>query len=326
MEWFQAAFRLILIGIGILILSIVYIALIIRIYRLLQVKVARDHKIKLTNQGNVLSVFQLKVESPDPRLDFKLFYKDMPLIEIPETSIPEPTPGGYPVPAGSGKSPPTAGSSLDIAQTAGAGREIASKVGIIASFLGTIGNIIPGSLGNQLRSKGGAVRGVQTGTLKTTQAPLRTQQKFTALKMGGSRLTGAGTGGGSTARGHQNTVDYVQTAGKTPSGPEPGKTKPGQPGSEYWAQTKEVDPGESLSLTLRIDSRKRRYPEGSFLYILHSQQVSLEPANVQIPPVTSRGTVHFKPITAWRYWLPIIVCGLVVVLTFFSLSYYLRLY
>ena len=98
----------------------------------------------------------------------------------------------------------------------------------------------------------------------------------------------------------------------------------GKSGIEYQAQTKEVDPGESILLTLRIDSRKKkRIPEGSYLYTIHSQQISLEPASVQIPPISSRGTVHFKAVPTWRYWLPLIVCGLVVLAAILSLTYYI---
>jgi hypothetical protein len=49
----------------------------------------------------------------------------------------------------------------------------------------------------------------------------------------------------------------------------------------------------------------------------------LGPENEEIPPVTSRGTVYIKPIAEWRYWLPTIACGLVVVMTILSLSFYL---
>lgn len=330
MDWFLEAFRLILIGIGIFILSIVYILLVVGLYRILQVKIARVHKVNLTNQGNVPSVFQLKIESPDPRLLFRFFYQDVPLIEIPQILTPEPTPVGFPAPSGSrintgetGESHPSNDTSLNPAQTAVKGREIAGKVGMVASLLGTLGNLIPGSLGNQLRSKGASVRGVQTSTLKTVQEPLRTQQKVTALKKDSSRLTGTGTHQGTTSNLSPNTEGTGQTPLTTQSGLVPETARPDQTVGEYRAQTKEVNPGESLALTLCIDSKVKRISEGSYLYIIHSQQVSLEPANVQIPPVTSRGTVHFKQVTTWRYWLPTIVCGLVVVLTFLSLSYYL---
>jgi hypothetical protein len=330
MDWILEAFRLILIGIGIIILSSVYILLVVGLYRILLVKNTRNHKINLSNQGNVPSVFQLKIESPDPRLLFKFFYQDVPLIEIPQISTPEPAPVGYTAPSGSrintgesGESPPPTGSKLDTAQTAAKGREIAGKVGMVASLMGTLGNLIPGSLGNQLRSKGASVRGVQTSTLKTVQEPLRTQQKVTALKKDTSRLTGAGTRQGTTFNGSPNTEGPIRTPLTTQSGLVPETARPGGAVNEYRAQTKDVNPGESVSFTLQIDSKGKRIPEGSYLYIIHSQQVSLEPASVQIPPVTSRGTVHFKPVSTWRYWLPIIVCGTVVVLTFLSLSYYL---
>jgi len=327
MTWIQAAFRLMLMGGVILILSAIYIVLIIRFYRYLQVKVARDHIIKLINQGNVRSVFQLKVESPDPRLHFKLLYKGMPLVEIPENPVPEPTSAVYEASdttttlrSEPGKKAARNGSKLSTSQVTDTGREIAGKAGVLASLLGTIGGLIPGSLGTQLRSKGASVRRVQASTLKTTQAPVRTQQKINALKMDSSKLARTGNGLGSPTRGDVNTPEYGQTVGESPSVKGPDIKRSRRPVSEYQAQTKDVEPGEALSLTLRIDSKVKHHLEGSYLYIVHSQQVPLEPANIEIPQVTTRGTVHFKPVSFWRYWLPLMVCGLVVIVTLFSLS------
>ncbi len=326
MEWIQAAFRLSLIGIGILILSVIYIALMIRLYRFLQVKVERDHKIKISNQGNVRSIYQLTVESPEPRLRFKLSSKGMPLIEIPEAAIPE----VYTAPtdpinhqSGSGKGSAIKSSNLDTAKAAATGREIAGKAGVVASFLGTLGNLIPGSLGNQIRSKGASVRGVQTRTLQTTQEPIRTQQKVAALKKNSGRLTGGRSDKGDPTNENRISAGDQQEAAVTSWQPETSTTRNGQPSSNYRVQTNEVGPGESLSLSLHIDSKKWRNPGGSYLYTIHSQQVSLAPTDIEIPPVTSRGTVHFKSVTAWRYWLPITICGLLVVMTFLSLFYYL---
>jgi hypothetical protein len=330
MAWIQTAFRLCSIVLVTLTLSMVYIILIIRLYQYLQVKIARDHKIILTNQGNVLSIFRLKVESPESRLQFKLFHKDIPLVETPLPPTPEPIPIEHPVTAGrreisdeSGKGTPRGGSNLSATKAAEAGRDVSGKVGIVASLLGTLGNLIPGSLGNQLRSKAASIRSVQTSTLQTTQEPLRTQRKVTALKMDGSRITGTGPKPGTAAWATTDSIDYVHTPVHIRPQKEPGTVISGRPGGEYWAQTKEVGPGESLSLTLRIDSKGKRHLAGSFLYLIHSQQVSLESAKIEIPPVTSRGTVYIKPIAEWRYWLPTIVCGLAVVMTILSLSFYL---
>jgi hypothetical protein len=189
--------------------------------------------------------------------------------------------------------------------------------------LGGLGNLLPGSLGNKLKSQGAAIRGVQTKALRTTQAPISAQRKVDALKREGGRVTGGAKGGGSTIRGKQAPMGPQVRDAAVSKQHRRAQTSTEHTTGVYRVQTVEVDPGESLSLNLHIGSKKRRYPGGSFLYTIQSQQKPLESVDVEIPPVSSRGTVHFKSIAAWRYWLPLIISGMVVVMTLLSLIYYL---
>jgi hypothetical protein len=213
---------------------------------------------------------------------------------------------------------------VDTAAAAKTGQKATAKVGAVASFLGVLGNLIPGSLGSKLKAQGAAARGVQTDALKTMQAPMQAQRKVEALNRERGKL-----GGGTDST--PGKVQAPQPAVER-QGPETIRTSSNQPVSKlagsfqptglYRVQTKEVQPGESLVLTLRVGSKERRYPEGSYRYTLLSQQMPQEGIDSGIPPVKSSGTVHFKHVPLWRYWLPLFGSSVVVVLTLLLLLVY----
>ena len=138
--------------------------------------------------------------------------------------------------------------------------------------------------------------------------------------MDSGKLTKTQTGGGTPFSGEATAPGYEQEAGAPSTVTRPFLQRTRHLVRGYHAQTKEVGPGESLSLTLRIESKAKRPLEGSYLYNINSQQVPMIPANVEIPQVSSSGTVHFKSVPLWRYWLPLMVCGLVVIVTLITLS------
>jgi hypothetical protein len=76
-----------------------------------------------------------------------------------------------------------------------------------------------------------------------------------------------------------------------------------------------------LVLTLRIGTSKWRYPQGSFLYTLWSEQVPVEPLAAEIPAMHKDGTVHFEPVAAWRYWLFPLTSGLVISLSLLTVVF-----
>jgi len=330
MDWTQLL-RIVLVVLASIALVVIYIFLIVRLYRLLQVKGDRDHKIKLSNQGNATSIYQLSVESPEPQLSFKLSYKGMPLIEIPEMIYIEPEQEAF-EDAGevveqvdvATKKTDKKQPAVDTAAAAKTSQKAAAKVGAFASLLGVLGNLIPGSLGTKLKTQGAAARGVQTDALKTMQAPMQAQRKVDALKREGGKF-GGGTKIDQSEASHPRAGDdrqgsqVVQTPSRQPVSMLTGSY---QPTGVYRAQTKEVDPGESLVLSLKVGSKTRRYPQGSYRYTLLSQQMSREGTDIGIPPLKTSGTVHYKPVPAWRYWLPILGTSIVVLLTLLFLLVY----
>ncbi|OQY36226.1 MAG: hypothetical protein B6243_03680 [Anaerolineaceae bacterium 4572_5.2] len=336
MEWTQATFETLLIWILLFVLVFLYVFLLVKFYRLLLVKGDREHTITLTNRGNLQSFYQLQVEATEPLLSFKFFYDGIPLAGVPEPVLqeveegeeaaapedehtPEP-PAAQPASGKSKASSP--GASVD--KTAKKGQAAASKVGLVASFLGALGSLIPGGAGRKLSKQGAAARSVQTGTIKAAQAPKSMKRKTDAVKGSGSKLGMKTSSGGSTTR-NGAAAPEIQEGVVAP--PPAQKTTSKIEVIEHWlhncVQTKDVDPGESILLTLRIGSQKKRYPKGSFVYVIHSQQVPLEEVDVEVPLVSTRGTVYFKPISWWRYWLPTLAVLAIVLATLLSFYYYL---
>jgi len=325
MAWIEPVVRYALIGAGLLILIALYIFLMVRAYRALEVKADRSHSIKLTNQGNVRSVFRLMVESSEPRLSFKFVHNGLPLIVVTDEPVPETPETNQFTENQQGalqRKPPSGHPLADINKAAQTGQNAAAKVGALASLLGALGSLLPGSLGNQLRTKGAGIRGMQTRTIQATQKPLSVQRKVEGFKLESGRLAGDSSGGEALHINDQ-PAHRVSTGKALIVNSSPQKSKRGHHHGSYCVQTIEVDPGESLALTLKIGAQKRRYPEGSFLYTIQSRQVPVAAADPGLSPVTTRGIIHFKPIPLWRYWLPILFSGILVGLTFLSIFYYL---
>lgn len=215
------------------------------------------------------------------------------------------------------------------------GKAVASVSGQAASVLGIIGSFLPGELGKTLKAQGQAARGVQTKTNEAMQAPDANMRKIDALKKEGGKLSGkaapqapqmrlAGSSVKltSAARAVEPTTSTVSTVSTAPvdarastppqQAPVQAVDSPVAPRYDYYAQTGEVAPGETLTLTLRILWKQLRTPEGSQVYILHSQQVPVEKVSrTPIPPVSKQGSVYFAPLEPWRYWLPSLIYGFI---------------
>jgi hypothetical protein len=319
------------------------ILILIFINKLSRMDFSRSHTVRLTNGGNVRSVYQLLVEAPETALQFKLLINGIPLGSLP-TQIEEPplqriqeappssvslSSGSKPVPMNDSK---TKNANNVVAATSGAGKGIAEKSGALASLLGTVGSILPGQAGAALKEQGEAARNVQTKTSQTLQAPESAKNKMDELQRDSGKLgvkttsMSAPTGGNGTHPvAAPERVQVYQTTGVVPQAqaikPAVARLKP----AGCHVETKEVAPGESLELILWIAPTSRRSLEGSFPYTIKSQQIPLEKLDREVPPVVSRGVVHFKPVAPWRYWLPSVLNGTIILMEVLSLVYFLTL-
>ncbi len=335
----QIILKLLLTGMAFLVLSIVCAALMILFSRILKVKRDREHVIYLTNRGNFISYFLLSVTSPENNLQFNLSLNGVPLVPV-FIAPPAPVAAAQPAveqpvveqPRASQPQKPAPATSANSDQkkpainTDGAlkaGQAAAGKVGGMAAFLGTLGDLIPGSLGSSLRTRSAALRATQGNALSTMQAPVSAQHDLDSLKQQSGKLANVkpAAAGQMPAKPAvtsqaaqpaaqppaQNMAANVSGPLQTTSGapvtpPRPVAEKIAAPG-EYVVQTQPLEPGDSYSLVLRIGPQKKRYPEGTFGYTLKSLQQPVENLTGEPVPVARQGVVNFPHVAAWRYWL-----------------------
>ncbi|WP_152966318.1 hypothetical protein [Ornatilinea apprima] len=280
--------------------------------RVLQVKADREHALKLTNQGNCRSHYRLSIVQPHPELAFTFLSNHIPLAPIVEpVALPnaeeverssaqiDPTPA--PQAAGKPALPQPPAIKPDGALKAG--QNVAAKSGVAAGLLGTLGSLLPGKAGAGLKAQAGAARQVQAGASKAVQAPQAMQRKASALGQAGGRLGVQVPAPAGTSAAQASPAYAVKTS--APTAPAAGN-KP------LVVQTPALEPGESLLLTLRIGKTQKRYPSGSFHYTLESLPVPEDASLVSPDAVSRQGMVYFRPVGAWRYWLPGIASGLML--------------
>jgi hypothetical protein len=305
-----------------LVLIGICVLLILLLLRLIQVKNLREHTILIRNQGNVTSTYQIAVEAREPLLRFKLLMNGTPLVELPADIPPAPSKGEKTV---LGKQKP--GAKAAPAQGSGAGQQAeragkaaAQTAGNAAGLFGALGSMIPGSAGSALKEQGANMRSVQTKTMDAVEAPEDAKRRAEAIQKSGQRL-GLNTPSGA----RRETVDQAAFAEPdTGNGhhsptsgfilnPDPRSLRAVSiPGLAYCVQSPELAPGEGLALTLQISPHRRRFSEGSYPYMLISQQIPVEPLNREASPVSKQALVHLQPVETWRYILRYLASATVV--------------
>jgi len=297
--------------------------------KLFRVRADKKHSLKLVNNGNLPSLFHLAVSSTQPGLTFSCSDNNIPLIpvfeevlEVPETQVVQEPFQQAAVPQkqnGAGTVKPNGALK--------AGRAVATKSGVLAGLLGTLGGLLPGKLGAGLKEKAALARDVQIRTASATQAPKTAANKLDSLKTSGSRLgvrpsenenKSQGGSSGSIAAASSPSQSQVVISDRNASQGGDRLLKRRDTGQ---VRTRELAPGESLVLTLKIGVSHKRYPVGSFNYVVRSQQVPVD-GHFDMPAALSRtGTVYFKKISNFRYLVPFIGGSLVFLIALYGIYY-----
>jgi hypothetical protein len=299
--------------------------------RVLRVRLDRRHILRIENRGNCRSKYYLDVSSPEPGLRFALFASGVPLVELRDEDdevsafVPEevaaadsPAPASPSKAAGSTPKPPT----VNTASAAKTGQAAASKAGTVASFLGALAGLLPGSMGAGMRTQASNARGLQTGTQRAIQAPQAVQGQLGAAKKEGGKLVGAKSAPSPSGAprpaslGQSNRTVNASTGSGTRAA---SRVYAVSESNSYRVQSPELGPGQAIDLTLEIGARGKRYPAGSFAYTVESQQFAPDFSDVVAEPVQRGGVIHFKPVSAWRYRLPVFANILLFLLGAFSL-------
>lgn len=310
-------------------LSAIFLALIFLVNHLLRVRADRKHTIRIENRGNCRSIYFLTISSAEPSLRFSFFLKNVPLVEAPEPEAQQDetleavadAPAAPSVVAVKNDSSKSVTPSINTASATKTGQAAAAKAGTVASFLGGLGQLLPGSLGAGLRASSAQARGVQSSTSKAVQAPQTLQNQVGAVQKDGSRLVGAKNApqAASPARSARQKAVYTNSVVSV-SGKEKANRQASGLGG-YRVQTPELAPGQFFDLTLQVGKTTKRYPVGSFAYLVQSQQVALDFPDLAIEPVQRNAVIHFSSIGAWRYWLPGVASIFFVLLGLVSLVY-----
>ena len=308
--------------------------IIIWLSRKLRVRADKEHTLKLVNQGNSSNQYHLSIKKAPPNLKFTFLFNNIPLALVFEEVEKETPDEEEPV-------------ETEVANTTGvvkqskqkdksksaavkpdgaikAGKSVGEKSGLVANILGTLGNILPGSLGKNLKEQAGKARTVQAKTARATQAPQSAQRKMNSLKQSSGRL------GVKKSEDKRDSKPALWTERTFEAKEERVVSRPTSDivvkrkkivEKNNSVQTKDINPGETLLLTLRIGTQEKRYPVGSFGYRLESQPMPLNERLGKVPPTVKNGLVHFEPIASWRYWLPFLSGVLVVLFALVGVFY-----
>jgi hypothetical protein len=308
MPWIELALHLLFSIIGTLFISLTGFLLVLLFSRVLRVKAEREHAVVLENKGNCRSIYYLEVKSPEPSLHFTLLFNKLPLaavylptesddlVESPPTKNPPSQteqPGNIPA--------STTPSGVDAA--AKAGQSVSSVAGKSASVLEQIGNFLPGSMGSKLKQQASSSRAVQAASLRTSRAPQTLSRQVSGFQ---------GKSGGKQSAGDGKKVSSSR------------QLKVGASEESCFVQTPLIEPGQSLNLLLRVGTRRRHYPPGSFPYTIEALPVTADFPDVAAMPSIKNGTVHFNPVGAWRYFLPAFSTVTLILMTLTALVFLYR--
>ena len=306
--------------------------------RKLRVNADKEHSLKLENKGNCRSQYYLSIKKAPTDLKFTFLIDNIPLAPVfkeakrdllkNEKKQIETTTSNPPTYIEAKKS--TSNSKVTAVKPDSAlkaGKDIGAKSGVLANLLGTLGSILPGSLGENLKKQAGSARNVQAKTAKATQAPQSAQRKMDSLKQSGRKLGVKESESEKNLRPmpkprqkfEANNQNVFSTPAKNVAIKEKAPVE-----KMGFVQTQDIGAGESLLLTLRIGTKKNRYPVGSFSYTLKSQPMPLNQKLGKASLLEKKGLVHFEPIALWRYWLPTFSGLLMTLLILIGISYGLR--
>ncbi len=272
-----------------------------RLSRVLRVKADKEQAVSVQNQGNCNNLYYLEVKSPEPLLKFTLLQNKTPLAAV---YLPEEPDGSDQSQAEdnqkSGNGQPVNGvaSKASAAENSlnHSGQAVSSAAGKAASLLEQIGNFLPGSLGKALKEHSATARGVQVKALRISRAPQKMKRQVTGFRRGTKSKPGA-------------------PSGQLEVGPAEGS---------YFVQTPVVKPGESLHLSLRVGSNRRRYPQGSFPYTIEALPVPEGFPDQAAATEVQAGTITFNPVGSWRYLLPAFITILLVLVALIALVFLFR--
>lgn len=287
--------------------------------RVLTKKMQKVHSVTLENQGNIASTYRVTVTSSEPALKFTVLTNGIPLpVEIERTPVqsnynppPVTAPAGLPEKANrqAGTLVASSGQKAEVSRVvAEQGKKadkVVAKTGAIASLMGMVGGLIPGSVGKSLKEKSASVRDVQTKSKDALEKPKELQRRTAEVQKSTTKL------GVKSAAETKPGGPVFQSTRETASLEVPSTVPTPAITAEYkeerFYRTGVVEPGQAINLTIQISSKSKKYSEASYPYTFSSRQEAVADDVVKnIPAATRKGVVHFQGISKFRHGYPII--------------------
>ncbi len=287
----------------------------------------QTRRIRIENLGNVPSRYQLRMREPAGSLRFQLVREGKPLQASQSAASETPAPadvqqrqeGGQPAPP-----QPEAQQRRPGAQVKGAvdkanqsTRKAGGLMGAVAGVAGTIGSILPGSMGASLKRWGGQMRQRQAAVSRVSQAPQRATRRVDAVR----RQTGRGKAAvaadaqssPSTSSSPPGMSGASSSTAAVPDRAPSAASAAGEPHAppEGWSGTPTVEPGESLALDLRVNpvGRPKESGQRPFAGLARSTNGSA----AQGAPLVEEGAIALQRVSWLRHVLPFMLFGLLIV-------------
>lgn len=300
LNWMELVVNLLL-SIGIFILFAAICGLLVYLLnKNLRVRHIREHKISVRNEANFPSTFSFFVKSDQASLNYQFFGNQIPLpIISPSQSL-------QPIPMREEKTIIAAVNS-EMTQTQSkksnalqnlskGGRTITSKLGVFASIAGTLGSLLPGSIGSKFSSQSEALRQTQSTVQSTVQAPVIASQKVQSLNQQ--------TGTILNVQGQSTTQSTTSESSKVSTGTiafdQEDQSEVIDLDLPVTVETPLLQPGEETTITLRIEGKTKVDPKMTYRYILCSEQIPSQSLLIGQSLVETQGVVHFPKVSIWR--------------------------
>ena len=278
--------------------------------RWLSIKRERKHVVRLSNPGNVPSLYKLHIEASQPDLQFKMFLGNGPLEEFAATDEDQPL-EPMPVAEKTPSLPPVQLTQEAMSQpeptpfkTNGNGKNVIRQGRTLTYGMERLSNYLPGELGQWLRQQGQTLGRMQRGVNQAVQMQEHVKRK-TSRRL---RIPG------------QRNVNRAEPLNHAVSS-SPVATALNKISSSYAAKTLPIQPGECVEMMLRIMPVNRRYLQGQFPYQITSQQQPLTNIEGVAGAIRKSAVVDFPPISRWRIWLPYILSGFIILSTLLVMVY-----
>jgi hypothetical protein len=285
----------------------------VAVYR--QRHVGRRVRVELTNLGNVESRYQVRAEDPEDSLEFEFSLNGRrldPAMAPEAVPAAETQPAAHPKPAATppGQSPYKKPSGVFAAAEGAVGAG-----GAIAGFLGTIGLLLPRSIGAPLLRMSSQLRGRQSSVARVRAAPMqvgrvaryvpRPLARLRKLRPAGRSSGQAPAAGTAPGSGQAPVASSARTAVAA--------VIPG------WLETPAVLPGDTMSVELLVRATLSD-PHQKRSYRVLSRAAGIDDA----APVVEQGSVLFRGGFWTRRFAPylaiLVTAALLLLLAFWLAS------